>query len=780
MNSYVKSRTPSMPWNGDELGLIGTTTNEFIRNHFNNKDCAALVALRNDGSIVKFIAPAISDKIVEDAVVKNYYVVGNGFDDTNIFCPVSTDLSVFRQSVTFMEKDDVPPIFKTQKALKLEYLVGTKWEGKKNIIATFVPNALPIQFGSNLPSGFITDDDVQTALAKQGGEPATWGMVMKNAHAEYDDTQTVLEAIKADKKETAYISPDYGEDIRVPTHSPYTTFHFVEDPDECPDAIEKLKEIFGAKPKSTPKAPEIRVEPNIETVKTLVLQKPEDEEKLKVNERSKDILSLLFACGNVSFNDTSKPLELEKPEFTDSFAEILSMKGDSLKIAETQCLIESAFSDELSLDLDECNNAPSGVKTARSLIHFSKTAAGQLLKGAISTKPINSLHQDNSTLGPSSLFYQSNQGNKVDILKDAEAIQEAEETHNVPENQRTERKATIAAPGCMANLDHALGLMANICVLITCLVKIAAFPGKAKPVLYTVIMALFNFCSGSEFKRWYQRFENEHPFGHVYLYSIVETVWNMVAKGATTAPNPTIARTTGSFANINKNFFRAAIIYAKAKIDELRTCMLMDVAIPQDKAPKITPLQLDPKKQTQLLLARLQGEHDNSNTNGGGGGQRGSTKRSANGEDKENTNANGNNTGGAGGGGKGRSKRPPNATRATVDRKTLGLLLPDSSKPAIDAKALFGGLGLANKYCMDFMLVGRECPNQKDCDKGKHVTITKMDADDRKKIFDKLVESKAAFLNPSMKGNSKVMELLDDAHKKLFPSKPSDGASKDE
>ena len=30
-------------------------------------------------------------------------------------------------------------------------------------------------------------------------------------------------------------------------------------------------------------------------------------------------------------------------------------------------------------------------------------------------------------------------------------------------------------------------------------------------------------------------------------------------------------------------------------------------------------------------------------------------------------------------------------------------------------KALFAGLGLNHKYCMDFMLIGRECPNQRDC-----------------------------------------------------------------
>ena len=153
MNSYVKSRTPSMPWNGDELGLIGTTTNEFIRNHFNNKDCAALVALRNDGSIVKFIAPAISDKIVEDAVVKNYYVVGNGFDDTNIFCPVSTDLSVFRQSVTFMEKDDVPPIFKTQKALRAAFAssrrqraIGVCYKKEREALSHYMRCSLTSQF----------------------------------------------------------------------------------------------------------------------------------------------------------------------------------------------------------------------------------------------------------------------------------------------------------------------------------------------------------------------------------------------------------------------------------------------------------------------------------------------------------------------------------------------------------------------------------------------------------------------------------------------------------
>jgi hypothetical protein len=181
---------------------------------------------------------------------------------------------------------------------------------------------------------------------------------------------------------------------------------------------------------------------------------------------------------------------------------------------------------------------------------------------------------------------------------------DAEETYNIPENQRSEKSASIKVIGSLANLDHVIGLLANLCTIFAIIAAISSAPNTAKPIIYTVYMYLFNFISMPNFKLWASKHWSAHPFLHTYLFSIIETVWISFAKTAGAAPNQSLAR-TGDYARMNTIYIKVAVNYVKARIDELRTYMMMNVPVPEDKAPSITPAELNPKIQREIKLNAL-------------------------------------------------------------------------------------------------------------------------------------------------------------------------------
>jgi hypothetical protein len=213
---------------------------------------------------------------------------------------------------------------------------------------------------------------------------------------------------------------------------------------------------------------------------------------------------------------------------------------------------------------------------------------------------------------------------------------------------------------------------------------------------------------------------------------------------------------------MNTIYIKVAVNYVKARIDELRTYMMMNVPVPEDKAPSITPAELNPRIQREIKLNALLSNSQNSSratsskcrgqNSGGEGGE----------NQSDTTNANKSRAAGP--------RRPATAT-TTADRSKLGMIKPDPSKPPLTARLIFGGTRCKNRYCLDFMTIGMTCTNDKDsCPNGLHVPLTKMEEEDRTKILDNLKKTKAAYLNPSFKENPRVMSIIGSGYDELFPS----------
>lgn len=82
-------------------------------------------------------------------------------------------------------------------------------------------------------------------------------------------------------------------------------------------------------------------------------------------------------------------------------------------------------------------------------------------------------------------------------------------------------------------------------------------------------------------------------------------------------------------------------------------------------------------------------------------------------------------------------------------------------------KALFDNIGLKERYCHYWNCVGLKCTNA-NCP-GSHSSLISMEKEDRDKILDNLVKTKAAYLNPALATNTRLVTLLSDQQKTLFP-----------
>lgn len=287
------------------------------------------------------------------------------------------------------------------------------------------------------------------------------------------------------------------------------------------------------------------------------MSRPEDEDKAKKSESIVSKLKVLLMCTENELDVTNENCEImpAAPELAPEFEEIVRSKVcDASKAEELQAVIEASFADNSSLS--NLSQPKSAVAAAKSIIVFPKASTTQLLKGKFQTQPANALIKDSATFGPLGLLYQNNVGNKADILRDQEDVHDAEEAQNVPDSQCSNKKATVEVIGSMASLSDVLGLMANILHLVVTLIKLIG--GRPKPILYSVIMYLFNFCSANPFQIWAIRHKDSHPHLHVYLFTLVQHVWIAFAQTAALPFNLMQAK-TNSFCHMSTDYIRSAI-----------------------------------------------------------------------------------------------------------------------------------------------------------------------------------------------------------------------------
>ena len=194
-----------------------------------------------------------------------------------------------------------------------------------------------------------------------------------------------------------------------------------------------------------------------------------------------------------------------------------------------------------------------------------------------------------------------------------------------------------------------------------------------------------------------------------------------------------------------------------------------------DIVPASTPPHLNPTVIQQKLLADLQAKASNdttTTTTTQAKAPRSTTSTRTNAKSKDTESAPKDETASEQPSTKRRRQARATTPREPLPAKQLGSFVADPSKPHPTPATIFSNIGLSKRYCFPFHFVGQECPNT-NCE-GDHTPLFRIQRDDRDKILNNLVTTRACFLNPALKKNSRLMGVLSDQQKTLFASSGND------
>lgn len=565
-NLYSDSKKTTRVWDGNKLGLMKCSSEMFLSNFFENKNLCALVTYDINMDAQHLFCPALYDRILQDDVDEAATVVGNAVDIIGQLMPMKTPKAVLNHIPVIMPKERVHPTYDTATPLPKMHLKGTTWEKEDNQFVIFlVPVAMPLPFGIKIPYGNLADPEYTRSVKALGSEYEYHAEAIYVSMANHQDIDKVVRSITSKGQEDNYL-PGYGTGV-ICNKVPYIQLSLFRDPQECPGAMEDLSLVFAPK-----KVESAAVNPSSAPLQalppqTFVLAKPEDDEKKKVEEMTLNRLSLFFASDNDFSLDRGSNFEngLSKPEWSDSFQEILEMKGETRTTSFVD-LVENIFASMVGVELDIFSEK-SAVTDAASFIFLPKNAASQFLKGNFSTENIGSNMKEKCDVTLATYLYQENSNNKVVLMKEREIRAQAEADYDVPENQRSKVDSMITVPGSLVNYQHVVGLVANCIKIWSNLVQKAFKKGDLMPVIVSCFMAIFACLTDPTNKRWVKDHEASAPHFIIWLWNVLQGIYICAAKATRIPSNMSLCR-KGQFEMIDKGLYKQMIFITKNAIDK--------------------------------------------------------------------------------------------------------------------------------------------------------------------------------------------------------------------
>jgi hypothetical protein len=211
-----------------------------------------------------------------------------------------------------------------------------------------------------------------------------------SAMKHHQDVDKIVQAIVSKGQQDNYL-PGYGVEVTC-NRVPYVQLSLFRDPQECPGAMDDISSVFAPKKTDSLSAPMQMPPMPTMAPQTIVIAKPEDDEKKRLDEMNLHRLSLFFASdNNTSFDKGSSNFEngLTKPQWSDSFQEILDLKGETRVLAMVD-MVEDIFNSSVGAEMDIFQEK-SAITDAALFMFLPKNAAAQLLKGNFCSKPLFSL-----------------------------------------------------------------------------------------------------------------------------------------------------------------------------------------------------------------------------------------------------------------------------------------------------------------------------------------------------------------------------------------------------
>ena len=756
---YSMSIKPSRAWNGDKLGLLAADANTYLTNFFENKNTAVILSYDSNLDAQHLFKPNLYDRILPtDEVETASTVVGNAVNDLGTLMPMKTDKSVLHHVPVVMLREEAHEICKDRNALPKAYLKGTVWEDAEGEMIAFpITASIVLPFGTKPPVGNLTDPEYQRECKVLGGEYEFHALAMHQCIKYQDDIRKVMDKMVKAKTTQNYFCKGYGVDYLVYKDRYPIQMSLLRDENECPGAMDDLKTVFGIKkaPASDAASKPANEAPTNQTP-NYVIAKPEDEEKKKADEMGYQRLSIFFAScpdlrlerGVTNFQDGMSP-----PVWTPGFEEIMDMKGDSAKALGLQDLQESTFQAVTSgIDIYQ---EKSSIDAASSLFYFPKNGAAQLLKGNFCTEVMTSEMREKVSITLGLWLYQENVDNKIMLLKEKETRNQVENQYDLPDSQKSEVESTIVMPGSLVTFEHSVGLIANAVRSWASIAKQGFKAGDLMPVILSCFIAIFYCLTEAQRVRWAKEHSETSPFFPIWIFNQVQAIFLCGAKATKQATNMSLVR-QNRFKDIDRTYFNMMVRITLNTIDKLEEWSISGNGC--DIIPKGVPLALNPaaqeaKKQQEKIEALIKAAESKKNSSGGDG-----KRRRNNDSTITPVNANASNAG---------SEESKEDGGKSKDKAAKGSFVANPEKE-LSVAALFANIGLEERHCFNFHMVGKECKQHR-CS-NRHHPLSKMPEGDRKKLLEHIADTKIVFLNPKLKSNAKLMGMLTDEQKKvLFP-----------
>jgi hypothetical protein len=766
MTTYTASINP--PAELDHKSLLKMKVSDFDRIYFHNSLVAGYLTINNDGEFQHIFKPVICNTVEQDGSIAtdgSQTIIFNGVDTLGMFMPMYAHTTVLGFNAAVVKRSEWPNHFPDSKVLTKTLLKDTAFANEEDWILVCYPSHLPLPFKKKIPYGSCDDSAQHVVTNTISSTAARWLALARSTYHNMDDVTTILGRI-LEKDYDKYLGPDSMTRYDLRNILPPASYRVLTNLDAY-EASEDIKKVFITKtvqmPTVTTKSHQAPA--TVEFPKGIYLKNADDDDKAD-NRKLQTTQHKLFFLGGRDIDWTAPPDQAipsftEEPLFTNEFAEILDTKSDKARVTKLQNMYSTAGT-KFGNKVTPFATATSAIDSKADMRFLSRTAAKNILEANYSTERVRSLNSENASVDLLVWAAQSGSASNINMLRDTERKQQSEASSDIPDSQRTQVDVNIKRSGRLTNLDEAIILASNFVKGNELCVQPAFKKGDYESVVVSAFKILLALCERNDVRQWAESFKEKQPQYHIYLFNAFESVFLAAARAITNSYN--IAHFEAkNYELIDPSPYETIVAVVQETKKEVEGWMRREV--PCDVFPLATPPDLNlPLLQIKRLeeLAKAAATPVRPNNRGRGKGTKDPKETSSNNEDKSTEDT--------------ENPNPPNKkqrrntqrpTREKQDPSKLGVFVAIPGKDPPRAAVLYANLGLSKQYCLDWNTVGKECTNS-NCPRS-HDTFIKMPKEDRDKILNNLLTTKAAYLNPALAKNPRFVGLLGEEHRVLFP-----------
>ena len=501
--------------------------------------------------------------------------IANGSNELKNFSPIYVDGRDFGMAYLLAEWDEIPDECKPKTALRKSFFKGTHLEDAAEaktfglcLIPTVVPGfagQLPIQTNLDEPN---FEDEMKGFSVKHG----LWAELITQVFGQYRSTEyvatvdTLIGCLKAlgDEAFDDYLHPDYNlaTDKLVPDTAPFFTFSTFTKRTQHQDVINEIANVFKAPP--TPTLPRTGGNSNnatsntsggldqaainlaiLDTLNQLKSNKQQPQQELRVitkadEERQAVVsgglvrLKLFMVQGTVNFQ-TGEVTNLQLPEFSDSFADILAGPAAG-RTQLVQCLLQTIFTDIP----DKAEDRRDPMFKSLSMKVFTTAFVTNLLDCNIATEELTSLTSEGNAINILSFLGQSIGDSRVKRAVELEEKLKNEIRNQVDPVNRAQMKLTMQILGGIESMDDITPLAANVNGCCRAIFK----QTTQQSIIYQIMNEFVDMIENREFIEYYEKTMHDTPNLHLVFLQAMSHIQNKLSKFSKNIVNVSIARTS--------------------------------------------------------------------------------------------------------------------------------------------------------------------------------------------------------------------------------------------